>query len=100
MIEVWQNKQTEAPSFQVGSIVMDLGKKETEAQKELFAEVMNHPDATVAGAVRAPLSSRIALAAARVLQEHLEAHTVKEPKKRMPHEVKVSVENDLTNPSS
>ena len=92
MIEVWQNKQTEAPSIQVGSITMDLGKEDTEAQAELFKEVMNHPDAVAGGAVRAPLTKTIALAAARVFQEELDRHTIKEPKNRMPHKVEVSVD--------
>jgi hypothetical protein len=92
VIEVWQNKETEAPSFQIGGVVMDLGKEETEAQAELFKEVMNHPDAVAGGAVRAPLTTRIALAAARVLQEEIDRLTIQEPKKRMPHKVEVSVE--------
>lgn len=89
MIEVWQNKQTEAPSLQVGSLTLDLPQSPTEAQDELFRLVMNHPEAAAAGAVRAPLSPEIARAVALVVQEELQRHTVK---KKMPHFVQVELD--------
>ena len=88
MIEIWQNKQTEAPSIQVGSITIDLGR-ETPAQAELFRLVMNHPDADAGASVRAPLTEEIQRAFLSVLAEHTEVFL---PKKKMPHSVEVQVD--------
>lgn len=92
MIEVWQNKETECPSVQVGSLTMDLGKEDTPAQKVLFALVMNHPDAVAGGAVRAPVNDQIAQALMEVVQDEIGKHLPKPRKKRMPHSVQVSVD--------
>lgn len=88
MIEVWQNKETGAPSIQVGSITMDLGKKETESQATLFALVMNHPDAVASGAVRAPLTPEIIAAFEKMIVESLRNMLPK----RMGHVVQVHVD--------
>jgi hypothetical protein len=94
VIEIWSNKITEAPSVQVGTITMDLGKASTAAQDKLFALVMNHPDAIAAGAVRAPMTPEIASAFVTVVDEHLKTFLPK--KKRMPHTVEVTVQNGKT----
>lgn len=86
MIEIWHNRQMNCPSVQVGSIAIDL-RKETPAQAELFKLVMNHPDVSISGAVRAPLTHEIASLFMTVLQEEIAQYTPKPPKKRMGHVV-------------
>lgn len=71
---------------------MDLGKKPTPAQDTLFALVMNHPEADAAGAVRAPMTQEIADAFVAVVQEEAHKFLPKQPKKKMPHSVEVSVD--------
>jgi len=73
MIEIWQNQLTEAPSIQVGCLVLDLAS-ETPSQDELFKLVMNHPEAVVAGAVRAPVTEEIAAAVETVVSEEIRRH--------------------------
>lgn len=69
---------------------MDLGK-ETPAQAALFKEVLNHPEAMAAGAVRAPLTRGIAAAFKAVIDEHLR-ELLPPTGKRVGHEVKVAIE--------
>ncbi len=69
-IRIWHNKQTDAPSVEVGPITVDLGV-ETPAQSSLFALVMNHPDAVVQGYVIAPLTPEIAEAFEKVIAEEV-----------------------------
>lgn len=82
-IRIWNNKQTDAPSVEVGPITVDLGE-ETIAQAILFALVMNHPEAVAQGYVIAPVTPEIAEAFTEVLHEEI--------RKLVPKRVAQSVE--------
>ena len=69
-IRIWHNKQTDAPSVEVGSITVDLGK-ETPAQQLLFQLVMNHPEAVAQGHVIAPVTPEIAEAFEAIVHEEV-----------------------------
>jgi len=90
MIEIWQNRITEAPSIQVGCLAMDL-VSETPAQKLLFKLVANHPDAITGGAVRAPVTDEIADAVEKVVSEEIRRHLPKRGK-RMGHTIECHVD--------
>jgi len=85
-ISIWQNRQTGTPSIQVGAINIDLNE-ETPLQALLFKEVMNHPDAIAAGAIRAPLTQGIIIAFEAVVHEYLRTLLP-----RMSHVVEVKIE--------
>lgn len=93
MIEIWEDKRREAPSVQVGNVVVELGKKETQAQSKLFELVANHPDTDAGATMRGPVTDEIGDAFVAVLHEEVAKFRPKlTKKKKMGHFVDISVD--------
>lgn len=88
MIQIWHNKQNDAPSIELGIVKVDLTKEETPEQKELFRLVMSHPEVVAQPHVQCPVTDEIANA----FEAMIHAEVRKQTKKRLGQRAEFTIE--------
>lgn len=96
MITIWHNRQTNAPSFEVGTIKYDFPIEEpntppSPAADALFQAVMTNPDVVAAGGgFKGPVTHEISDLIVAALREEVNRFAPK-TRKRLSSEVSVKV---------
>lgn len=97
LITIWHNRQTNAPSLEVGTIKYDFPLEEPNepmrpAADALFTAVMQHPDVVSEGnQIKGPVTQEIGDLIMAALREEVNRFAPKVKKRRMASEVSVEI---------